>query len=139
MSTTLPAEDRTQPLWLRSRTSIDRATGTVRHRALFITEVVAGSGWSLCGWLRARHPPGVLTQDDGGFPFEYALLLAGLLSIDRLGSEKSAGLGKCQIAIPDGKVRWNDDPQYPLAQALTSLEDPEWLEMLKLLRSEGNQ
>jgi hypothetical protein len=87
--------------------------------------------------LYARHAPGTLTQDNDGFPFEYALLLAGLLSLDQLGGDKSAGLGRCRITIAGAAVRWNDRPDYPLAEALKGFEEPEWFAMLQLLREEG--
>ena len=54
---------------------------------LFTTEFAEG-GANLQGAIRARHPAGVLTQYDGGFPYEYALLLAALLSLDALGGDK---------------------------------------------------
>jgi CRISPR/Cas system CSM-associated protein Csm3 (group 7 of RAMP superfamily) len=122
---------------VQSRTAIDRATGTARHATLFSTEVAAPDGYKLQARLAGRHPPGVLTQaqDDDGFPYEYALLLASLLSIDRLGADKSAGLGRCTVSIPSDTVHWNQ-AAYPLLQALKSLNDLEWLGMLDLLRQE---
>jgi CRISPR/Cas system CSM-associated protein Csm3 (group 7 of RAMP superfamily) len=122
---------------LHSRTSIDRVTGTAREQTLFVTEVACGRDTTLQSRLHARHAPGTLTQDNDGFPFEYALLLAGLLSLDQLGGDKSAGLGRCRITIAGAAVRWNDRPDYPLAEALKGFEEPEWFAMLQLLREEG--
>jgi CRISPR/Cas system CSM-associated protein Csm3 (group 7 of RAMP superfamily) len=122
---------------LHSRTSIDRVTGTARDRTLFVTEVVPAGGPELHSCVRARHPVGALTQDGDGFPFEYSLLLAGLLSLDMLGGDKSAGLGKCRITITGETVRWNDRPDYSVAEALKSFADTEWFEMLQLIRGEG--
>jgi len=82
---------------------MDRLTRTVKEGHLFTTEMARPI--ELEGQIRARHPAGVLTQYDDGFPYEYALLLAGLLSIDRLGGDKSAGLGRCQIEVE--RVVWN--------------------------------
>jgi CRISPR/Cas system CSM-associated protein Csm3 (group 7 of RAMP superfamily) len=121
---------------IHSRTAIDRVTGTARERTLFVTEVAPGRQTQLQSRLQARHAPGTLTQDADGFPFEYALLLAGLLSLDQLGGDKSAGFGRCQITIVGNAVRWNERPDYPVAEALKSFEEAEWLEMLQLLREE---
>jgi CRISPR/Cas system CSM-associated protein Csm3 (group 7 of RAMP superfamily) len=127
------------PTMAVGRTSIDRLTGTVRHRTLFVTEVVIARDAVLHGRLQARHGPGVLTPSDGdsGFPMEYSLLLAGLLSIDALGGDKSAGLGRCRIDVPDQHVRWNDIPTFPLSQALASFEESEWIELLKMVREDN--
>jgi CRISPR/Cas system CSM-associated protein Csm3 (group 7 of RAMP superfamily) len=127
---------RQRPL-LHSRTSIDRVSGTARDRTLFVTEVAQAGGPELHSRLRARHPVGVLTQDGNSFPFEYSLLLTGLLSLDRLGGDKSTGLGKCRVTITGETVRWNDRPDYSVAEALKSFEETEWFEMLQLIRAEG--
>lgn len=133
----LPAEgDRLGTIRPHSRTSIDRLTHTARERTLFVTEVVQGQATQLHSRLQARHPPGTLTQDGDGFPFEYSLLLAGLLSLEQLGGDKSAGFGRCRITIPGGSVRWNDCPNYPVAEALKSFQEVEWFTMVRLLREE---
>lgn len=121
---------------LRTRTAMDRVTGTVMERHLFTTET-AGTGMHLAGRLRGRHPAGVLTQDDESFPFEYALLLAALLGLDTLGSDKSAGLGRCRVTIPEGTVRWNGH-ECEVAEALSGFRDlgEEWTGYVELLRSE---
>jgi CRISPR/Cas system CSM-associated protein Csm3 (group 7 of RAMP superfamily) len=136
----VPASGATARSVVHSRTAIDRLTGTARHATLFSTEVAPAEGCTLTGRLAARHPAGVLTQaqDDDGFPYEYALLLASLLTIDCLGADKSVGLGRCTISIKDNRVRWNEHAAYPLEQALKSLDEQEWLEMLSMLREEQN-
>lgn len=125
---------------IHSRTSIDRVTGTAKHATLFSTEVAVGEGLTLAGRLAARHPAGVLTQaeDDDGFPYEYALLLAALLTIDRLGGDKSIGLGQCIISISNNQLRWNEQSAYPLQEALKSLDELEWADMVSMLRQEQN-
>jgi len=134
----LPAPgDRLGTTRTHSRTSIDRLTGTAREQTLFVTEVVEGRATKLHSRLQARHPAGALTQDNDGFPFEYSLLLAGLLSLDRLGGDKSAGFGRCRIEIENNAVRWNDRPDYPVAEALKSFEEDEWFAMVQLLREEA--
>lgn len=121
---------------LHSRTSIDRVSGTARDRTLFVTEVAQSGGPELHSYVRARHPMGVLTQDGDGFPIEYALLLAGLLSLEALGGDKSTGLGRCRVTIPGQTVRWNNRHDYPLTNALRTLEDPDWFAFLQLIRQE---
>ncbi len=132
-----PLEGPPQRSWVHTRTAIDRVVGTAREHALFSTELAAANGPNLQSRLEARHPPGVLTQDNGGFPFEYALLLTGLLSIESLGGDKSAGRGRCRIAIEGNTVRWNDCPAFPVADALKSFEETEWMEMLQMIREEN--
>jgi CRISPR/Cas system CSM-associated protein Csm3 (group 7 of RAMP superfamily) len=122
---------------IHSRTSIDRVTGTARERTLFVTEVASGKNTRLHSRLQARHAPGTLTQDGSDFPFEYSLLIAGLLSLDQLGGDKSIGLGRCHISIVGDVVRWNDRTDYPLPEALKSFEEQEWLELLQLCRQDG--
>lgn len=123
---------------IHSRTAIDRVSGTAKHATLYSTEVAVGETCNLIGRLSARHPAGVLTQapDDDGFPYEYALLLASLLTIDRLGADKSVGLGECSVAVSGDAVRWNDRPSYPLQAALKSFAEADWMEMLTLIREE---
>jgi CRISPR/Cas system CSM-associated protein Csm3 (group 7 of RAMP superfamily) len=118
-----------------SRTSIDRLSRTTRDRTLFVSEVVSGDSRALRGTLRARHPTGVLSLYDGGFPLEYALLLAGIQTVDRLGGNRSSGLGSCRVEIVDNQVLWNGDT-VPLEKALASFAEG-WEVMLELAREEG--
>jgi CRISPR/Cas system CSM-associated protein Csm3 (group 7 of RAMP superfamily) len=132
----LPDGESNQVMRLHSRTAIDRVSGTARDRTLFVTEIAPANGLALHTTLQARHLPGVLTQDNDGFPFEYALLLAGLLTLDALGGDKSTGLGKCRITIDT--LRWNDRQRYPIGNALQCFKDwqgdGEWLLMVSMLR-----
>lgn len=131
-------EDRQSTLRLHSRTSIDRVSGTARDRTLFVTEVAQAGGPELHSHVRARHPVGALTQDGDGFPFEYSLLLTGLLSLDALGGDKGTGLGKCRITIVGGAVRWNEKSNFSLEEALKSFGDlrDDWYAFLKDFRGE---
>ena len=113
-----------------ARTAIDRVTGTVMEQHLFTTELVEADV-DLQGAIRARHPGGVLTQEDEGLPYEYALLVAGLLSMETLGGDKSTGLGRCEVRIES--LRWNGENMSPEA-ALTSFEEREWADMIEMLR-----
>ena len=119
---------------VEARTAIDRVTGTVMEKHLFTTELAEGD-ITLRGEIRARHPAGVLTQDEDGFPYEYALLVAGLLSLDALGGDKSVGLGRCEVRVESESLRWNGQP-VSLEQSLECFREKEWAEMLNLLREE---
>ena len=121
---------------LQTRTAMDRVTGTVMEQHFFTTELAEGD-ICLKGSIRARHKPSILTQDGGGFPYEYALLLASLLSLNVLGGDKSAGLGRCAIKFADESLRWNGEVTS-LAMALHSFQEmgKDWKEMMALLREE---
>ena len=95
------------------------------------------------GPIRARHPASVLTQDGDGFPYEYALLLSALLSLDSLGGDKSVGLGRCQIEIITESLHWNgdhislDDALEGFQKSLREYPSEEWIEWMNLLREES--
>ena len=114
------------------RTAMDRVTGTVREQHLFTTEL-ANQDVGLRGDIRARHPSGVLTHEADKFPYEYSLLVAGLLSLEALGGDRSVGLGRCELSLEADSLRWNDQV-ISLDDALRNFEEEEWAEMLALLR-----
>lgn len=122
---------------IQPRTALDRLTGTVMEQHLFTTEF-SEEGTRLQGGIRARHPVGVLTQDGDGFPYEYALLLASLLSLDTLGGDKSIGLGHCRIEIKEDTLFWNSQ-HISSDKALQSFTDEsdDWGVMLEMLREES--
>jgi CRISPR/Cas system CSM-associated protein Csm3 (group 7 of RAMP superfamily) len=132
----LPESEGPWPKRAHSRTAIDRLSRTARDRTLFVSEVVAGDGRCLRGSVRARHPSGVLSQFDGGFPLEYALLLAGLRTVDSLGGDRSSGLGRCSVQIQDDRVVWNGTP-FPLEKAVESFGEEDWRLMVELAREGG--
>ncbi len=121
-----------QPPTVSARTSIDRVTGTVREQHLFTTELIE-KDVCLHGEIRARHPGDVLTQYENGFPYEYALLIAGLLSLESLGGDRSVGLGRCEIGLKPDSLHWNGKT-ISLEEALQSFEEDEWADMVELLR-----
>ncbi len=120
---------------VQARTAIDRVTGTVMEQHLFTTELTEGDV-NLRGKIRARHPAGVLTQDEDGFPWEYALLIATLLSLDALGGDKSLGLGRCEVQIEPESLYWNDQ-RISLDEALQSFQEEDWGEWVDILREES--
>lgn len=126
-NTTAPASQ------IHTRTAIDRLTGTVRRHHLFSTEITRGTPEeTFSGSLRARHPADVMPSvwDADSPPLEYALLIAGLLSIDTLGGDRSAGRGHCSVSIDEGSLRWKGQP-LTLSEALACFED-DWAGQLAL-------
>ena len=111
---------------VQTRTAMDRVTGTVMEQHLFTTELIEAE-ISLRGRIRGRHPAGVLTQYDDDFPYEYALLVAGILSLETLGGDKSTGLGRCKVKLEGDQLCWNGDP-IKQDDALQSFQDlnEEW-------------
>ena len=122
---------------VQPRTAMDRLTGTVMEQHLFTTEFSEGNA-SLQGTIRARHSAGILTQDADGFPYEYALLLVSLLSLDTLGADKSTGLGRCKIQIKEDTLLRNGQ-HISLDKVLGDFRDnpDDWTVMLELLREES--
>ena len=121
---------------VQPRTAMDRLTGTVMEQHLFTTEFAEGNA-GLQGAIRARHPAGVLTQENNGFPYEYTLLLVSLLSLDTLGGDKSTGLGRCRIQIKEDTLLWNHQ-RISSNEVLQSFRDEpdDWAVMLEMLREE---
>jgi hypothetical protein len=137
------SEERSGDGWssiVTTRVTIDRLTGTAREQRLFTSEAAPRQlTGRLGGRLRARHPAGVLTQDDDGFPYEYSLLVAALCGLDALGGEKGTGRGSCRVEIPDGGLRWNGRG-ITIQAAEKAFDEPDWGEMMQLLREEmGSQ
>ena len=108
---------------------------------LFTTELVEAE-INLRGRIRGRHPTGVLTQYDGGFPYEYALLLFALPLLDCLGGDKSVGLGRCNIKIKEESLLWNgchislDKALQNFQEAIIELEGEDLIGWINDLREE---
>ncbi len=129
----LPASsDEEKNTFSQTRTAIDRVTGTVMEQHLFTTELVEG-GLKLQGEIRGRHPAGVLSQDSEGFPYEYSLLVASLLSLDTLGGDKSVGLGRCKVKLKDQSLYWNGEC-ISQDDAFQNFQEEDWRTMIELLR-----
>ena len=132
----LPKSEGKTRVSVRARTAMDRVTGTVIEQRLFTGEQAEGD-IHLYGSLRARHAAGILTPEEGteGFPLEYSLLVAGLLSLDAMGGDKSIGLGQCELQLEPDTLRWNGQ-DIATDDALSSLKDEEWGELLDMTRGE---
>jgi hypothetical protein len=137
-----------------TRTSMDRATNTVRHERLFSTEVTdrgssdkaGGARSEFQGQIRGWHAAGAVTQGgDGEFPFEYELLVAGLLHLGRLGGDKSIGRGRCTVPPDRLAIRWKApdgepvdiSPQDALANFSFGVGDDGWLTLMNSYRGES--
>lgn len=137
VSDALPVEVPEAFALVYGRTAIDRLVGTVRGGHLFFTQVAVKYLSPLQGEIVGRHPREWLTQDGDNFPYEYAVLVAALLTLDCLGGDKSAGFGQCRVTISN--IAWNDCPQFTLAEALKPLEESDWGILVNLVREQNSK
>lgn len=108
---------------MTNRVTIDRGLGTAREQRLFSAEYLEAVS-SLQGRIDAFHREGELELLDA-FPFEYALLLGGLTTLDRLGGHRAVGMGRAATRIT--KVVYNG----------AEIAERTWAECLELLELYG--
>lgn len=107
----------------RTQTSISRVLGTVREQALFQSEFGIKT---LCfegrvyGYLEGFH------IDENEWSYSLLLLVAGIRANDRIGANKSTGMGKYDCDIREIKV---NDATIKVADLLASLGELEYYEM----------
>lgn len=106
-----------------TRVSLDRGTGTAREARLFTADYLEPAS-CLQGRIEALHGDGE-AKLLGTFPFEYALLLAGLVTLDRIGGHRTTGMGKVTTRITS--VTYNS----------TRVQDTAWADCLELLELYG--
>ena len=121
-----------------TRVHIDRATGSAKDGHLFHSEYVEPTDSPFIGTIEAYHRDGQVTvAEEFQLPFEYSLLLTGLQSLERLGSDRSTGKGELRIKIRS--VFYNDtelDPEkYFASFSEYSKECGEWKEALEMYRA----
>lgn len=87
----------------RTRVSMSRLTGTARSAHLFSSEYGI-PGLRFRGRVRGVLEGNSLPDEQANATYELLLLLAGLLAVDRLGSNRSAGAGSCQISLTELRV-----------------------------------
>lgn len=119
------------PLPVRNRIARYRRLGTAREHRLFNAEYAREQ--RLVSVVDGRHPH-VLAFEEGDLPFAYSLLVAAVLSVDRLGGEKSVGCGR----LGQGEARRGiriDGIQYN-GEERTPEEFLEYLEMSDLFREQ---
>jgi hypothetical protein len=132
---------------VRHRVSLERILNTARPGHLFTQEMIlnsegespttddeaaAESFWSF--EIRGSHPLLVYSRGEFPMPYEYALLTAGALAMERLGGQRSTGLG--EILCEPMELRWappgepfqSFDVEAALS-VLADLGDPEMYEM----------
>ena len=80
----------------QSRTSVYRVLGTAREHHLFSSEYVAPM--TLSTLIEGYHRK-MTYLNEGDTPYEYCLLIVGIMSLERLGGDKSTGSGKVRIQI----------------------------------------
>lgn len=80
----------------QSRTSVYRVLGTAREHHLFSSEYVVPM--TLSTMIEGYHRK-MTYLNEGDTPYEYCLLIAGIMSLERLGGDKSTGSGKVRIQI----------------------------------------
>lgn len=118
-----------------TRVSLDRATGIAKEGRLFTSESVQPH-ITLRGMLEALHGSSQITpHQEDTLPFEYDLLVAGLLSLERIGGDRSVGSGHCFIQI--NKIHYNTK-LFPQEKLLASFQDEpaEWKDLLLMCREE---
>ena len=105
---------------VRTQTSISRLLGTVREQALFQSEFGTRT---LCFEGRIYgYLEGFRLLDKEAWSYSLLLLVAGICANDRMGANKSTGMGKyaCQIQ----KLKFNDET-IKVADLLASLNELE--------------
>lgn len=86
---------------VRTRNCISRSTGTAVEKALFTSEYgLANLGFT--GTISGIVEGTALSGQAVNYPL--ILLAAGLRLFDRIGGNKSVGMGKCQVAIQEFTV-----------------------------------
>ena len=109
----------------RTQTSISRLLGTVQEQALFQSEFgikeLCFEG-QIYGHLEGFH------IDENEWSYAFLLLVAGICANDRIGANKSTGMGKynCQIQ----KLEFND-VTVAVSDVLDSLSELEYYELVQ--------
>jgi len=80
----------------QSRTSVYRVLGTAREHHLFSSEYVVPM--TLSTLIEGYHQK-MTCLSEGDTPYEYCILIAGIMSLERLGGDKSTGSGEIRIQI----------------------------------------
>ena len=109
----------------RTQTSISRVLGIVRQQALFQSEFGIKT---LCfegriyGYLEGFH------IDENQWSYSLLLLAAGICANDRIGANKSTGMGKYSCQILDLKI---NDVSVEIENVLASLPDLEYYQVVQ--------
>lgn len=108
----------------QNRISMCRALGTARDHHLFSSEYVAPMNFKTI--INGYHT-NLVRLDEADPPFEYCLLIAGIMNLDRLCGDKSTGSGNLQITF--NSIMYND--RLLKEETIFDYLDPELYSMTK--------
>jgi CRISPR/Cas system CSM-associated protein Csm3 (group 7 of RAMP superfamily) len=110
----------------RTQVSLSRRTGTARPRFLFSSEFGL-TGLRFEGEVYGYVPDIAIDRDQPTGPtYALTLLLAGLMALDRIGGNRSSGMGRCGVSISSLQV--DGEPSNPVTW-LGRLADLEYAEL----------
>ena len=118
-SPALRAKYRAWQVDTRTQVSLSRLTRTARPGLLFTSEY-GPAGAQFEG--RVYGSISGLALEDGSTTFGLVLLLAGMLAIERLGGNRSAGLGRCRLQITSLRRNGMDEEVATWVERLGELE-----------------
>lgn len=105
----------------RTQVSLSRQTGTAKPHMLFSSEFgMTGLAFEgeISGYIRDIP---IDNQSDSP-TFALLLLVAGLMSLDRIGGNKSVGIGRCQIKIVSLNINFTLHDPLAILERLADLE-----------------
>jgi CRISPR/Cas system CSM-associated protein Csm3 (group 7 of RAMP superfamily) len=105
----------------RTRVSMSRLTGTTRHGQLFASEYGL-AGLRFHGLISGVLNGASLPDERANASYTLLLLLAGILAVDRLGSNRSAGAGGCYTTILELRVNGQEQSVESLLDYIPDLE-----------------
>jgi CRISPR/Cas system CSM-associated protein Csm3 (group 7 of RAMP superfamily) len=105
----------------RTRVSMSRLTGSSRSGQLFTSEYGL-AGLRFHGLIRGVLSGFPLSDERANASYTLLLLLMGLLAIDRLGSNRSAGAGSCQTSILELRVNGQEQSVDSLLDYIPEIE-----------------
>ncbi len=125
-----PADSTTPRSFFQTRTRINRKLRTVRDQHLFASQYAMPV--ALKSRLTGFHNDLTLIEDTDP-PFEYAILIAAIQMIDRIGGDKSTGAGYMQPGIRIDALQYNGAPMdvtaYTTEKLGEYLDADDYLEM----------
>jgi hypothetical protein len=107
-----------------------RKLGTAKDKHLFSTEYAAPMSFKT---IIEGHHRGLINNMKEDLPFEYCLLIAGIMNITHLGGDKSTGCGKTDVLVDS--IQYNEKT-VPKDTVFEYLELPEYY--LDVLETEAN-
>lgn len=101
----LPDDAVLPPFFFQTRTRINRKLGTVRDAHLFSSQYAMPLKLTttISGWHQGLV--GMLDEDP---PYAYAILIAAIKMVDRIGGDKSAGSGAMKDGLEIESIHYND-------------------------------